>query len=173
MRVARAHAGRASRHSTPAACRPPNSADGSHLTYRSCRRRPYTQTPTAASHARRMWAWHEKLAMGIALKATARPNELSLGAVRAQARVILCSGSSCMAPALSHSPRAAHTGISPREPSVRPQPHRSACPPLRRRRAVTAQCHRRRRVPRLAASPSCDPRLPALPSFPSRSSFKR
>ena len=33
------------------------------------------------------------------LKATARPNELSLGAVRAQAGVILCSGSSCMAPA--------------------------------------------------------------------------
>jgi hypothetical protein len=38
---------------------------------------------------------------------------------------------------------------------------------------VTAQCHRRRRVPRLAASPSCDPRLPALPSFPSRCSVKR
>ena len=31
-RAARAHAGRASSHSTPAACRPPNSADGSHLT---------------------------------------------------------------------------------------------------------------------------------------------
>ena len=31
-RVARAHAGRASSHSTPAACRPPNLADGSHLT---------------------------------------------------------------------------------------------------------------------------------------------
>ena len=30
--AARAHAGRASSHSTPAACRPPNSADGSHLT---------------------------------------------------------------------------------------------------------------------------------------------
>ena len=61
---------------------------------------------------------------------------------------------------------------SPREPSVRPQPHRSACQPLRRR-AVTARCHRRRRVLRLATSPSGDPRLPALPSFSSRCSVKR
>ena len=38
------------------------------------------------------------------LKATGPPNELSLGAVRAQAGLILCPCSSFMAPALSHSP---------------------------------------------------------------------
>ena len=38
-------------------------------------RRPYTKTPTAASHARRMWPWCEKLAKGIVLNTTARSNE--------------------------------------------------------------------------------------------------
>ena len=46
-----------------------------------------------------MWSWCEKLVRRMVLKATAPPSELSLGAVRAQARAILCSGSSYMAPA--------------------------------------------------------------------------
>ena len=48
-----------------------------------------------------MWAWHEKLAMGIALKATTRPNELSLGAIRAQAGVILWTAGQRRAVALA------------------------------------------------------------------------
>ena len=108
-RVARAHAGRAPRHSTPAACRPPNSADGSHLTSALLPPPAVYQNPDDGVARPADMALVRKKVRRVILKATAPPNELSLGAVRAQAGLILCSCASYMAPAPGQ-PAKIHSG---------------------------------------------------------------